>query len=789
MALKPTELNKLHKLKQKVRLLDLDIRFLKKCKSHKVFPKFIKINIPIKNKTTERVLYNAKIDWLRLEIKNMYSKQQNLELQAMEQHLLITKSLNKAFYEHFEERYSNILQSIQFKYENKLKTLDKKFQNLQKNNNDITKAANNTNNDLFPNEKLVQNLSSETFSNEEILFLNKGLNFNLETNNDLTSMIVDVESNIQDLNENLKNKVRSDILQTLSKENDCKNYKNSRYIPIIKTLKSKNVFYLKADKSNSIVILDKDEYHRRVNNMLSSGSYVLCEKDPLQKFSTAVTSTLKQCKILISNDTYRKLHVSNPILPRLYCLPKVHKPGDGMRPIVSCINSPSYLLSKWLVEKLQKFESFPSFAIKNRYQLIDKIKDLKLQEDEYLVSFDVVSLYPSVPIPITRYLLRKWLISLKLPTEIINEYVILTNLCMSQNTFEYNNNFYTQTDGTAMGNPLSCFIANIFMSHFETKAKEEMTYFPRTWLRYVDDIFAVFDRKENLNDFVNKLNSIYPSIKFTYEVENDKKISFLDVLILRNNEKLEFDIYRKPTHTNRFITQDSHHPPEQKRSAFNSMIYRLLNTPLSQENYNKEINYIKNVAKYNGYETKIVDNMLTKALKRNEKKKRTKLEPIKVKKKWVSATYTKQYKDVKKTFQKNAELMVSFKAKNKIKNILGNPKTKLENTSKSGIYQIQCDSCEMKYVGQTKRNIKTRFKEHTSHITHNRPEKSAIAKHCLETDHTISINNTKLLKNITKSNELNAWESLFINKMDNLVNNDNGPIQNVTLLNSKFTKL
>lgn len=49
MALKTMELNKLHKLKQKVSLLNVDIHFLKRCKSHKTFSKFIKIYIPIKN--------------------------------------------------------------------------------------------------------------------------------------------------------------------------------------------------------------------------------------------------------------------------------------------------------------------------------------------------------------------------------------------------------------------------------------------------------------------------------------------------------------------------------------------------------------------------------------------------------------------------------------------------------------------------------------------------------------------------------------------------------------------
>jgi hypothetical protein len=60
---------------------------------------------------------------------------------------------------------------------------------------------------------------------------------------------------------------------------------------------------------------------------------------------------------------------------------------------------------------------------------------------------------------------------------------------MKQNIFQINDKFYQQNEGTAMGNSLSPFIADLFMSRFE----KELEYFPSVWLRYVDDIFAIFD--------------------------------------------------------------------------------------------------------------------------------------------------------------------------------------------------------------------------------------------------------------------------------------------------------
>ncbi|KAJ8939043.1 hypothetical protein NQ318_007674 [Aromia moschata] len=137
----------------------------------------------------------------------------------------------------------------------------------------------------------------------------------------------------------------------------------------------------------------------------------------------------------------------------------------------------------------------------------------------------------------------------------------------------------------AMGNSLSSFIANLFMSKFETKVKDKFEYFPRVWFRYVDDIFAVFNTKAiSLDNFVAKLNNRFPTIKFTYEVEHNEQLPFLDVLVIRNSEnKLEFDVYRKETATLRYIPNDSHHPFQHKMASFNFLIRRLLNFPLSKE--------------------------------------------------------------------------------------------------------------------------------------------------------------------------------------------------------------
>jgi len=65
------------------------------------------------------------------------------------------------------------------------------------------------------------------------------------------------------------------------------------------------------------------------------------------------------------------------------------------------------------------------------------------------------------------------------------------------------------------------------------------------------------------------------SIKFTYEVEQDGKLPFLDILLKRTDSGgLKLCIYRKPTHTDQYLNFSSHHPVEHKLSMVRTLLER-----------------------------------------------------------------------------------------------------------------------------------------------------------------------------------------------------------------------
>ncbi|KAJ8939624.1 hypothetical protein NQ318_010643 [Aromia moschata] len=268
----------------------------------------------------------------------------------------------------------------------------------------------------------------------------------------------------------------------------------------------------------------------------------------------------------------------------------------------------------------------------------------------------------------------------------------------------YNGEYFQQHEGTAMGNSLSPFIANLFMSKFETEVKDKFEYFPRVWFRYVDDIFAVFDTKAiSLDNFVAKLNNRFPTIKFTYEVEHNEQLPFLDVLVIRNSEnKLEFDVYRKETATLRYIPNDSHHHFQHKMASFNFLIHRLLNFPLSKERFEREKQLIKNIAKSNGYSVHLIDKLI-----RKHKFKRTLYNSTTFRRdtdnsKFASLPYEPKFTHGLDKIFKNININLVYNSKNKLQTLLGNPKDKINNNEKSGIYEISCKDCDKSIWGKQK---------------------------------------------------------------------------------------
>ena len=115
------------------------------------------------------------------------------------------------------------------------------------------------------------------------------------------------------------------------------------------------------------------------------------------------------------------------------------------------------------------------------------------------------------------------------------------------------------------------------MEDFEEKALNQVTLKPTCWYRYVDDTFVIWPHgKDNLTEFLDHLNGLHKNIQFTMEIE-DGHLPFLDIDIYRKTDgSLGHKVYCKPTHTNLYLHQLSHHHhhPANKHSVLSSLIHR-----------------------------------------------------------------------------------------------------------------------------------------------------------------------------------------------------------------------
>ena len=121
------------------------------------------------------------------------------------------------------------------------------------------------------------------------------------------------------------------------------------------------------------------------------------------------------------------------------------------------------------------------------------------------------------------------------------------------------NKTHIQQDGVAMRSPLVPILADIFISKLELKLKKFSTNKPHIWKRYVDDVFCIFQKSQDISKFLTCINNWHKNIKFTSQLEENNQIAFLDVLIIKDkiNNKYITTVYRKPTNTNLYLLYES----------------------------------------------------------------------------------------------------------------------------------------------------------------------------------------------------------------------------------------
>ena len=209
---------------------------------------------------------------------------------------------------------------------------------------------------------------------------------------------------------------------------------------------------------------------------------------------------------------------------------------------------------------------------------MSRAKGLTLQPVECLTSY-LTSLFTSVPIDpalnIIKDLLEK--------DEKLNDRTVLSvqniidllGYCLHNIYFSFQNKFYEQVEGVAMGSPIGPIVANLYMEYFERKALMSAINPPMVWFRFVDDTWVI-QQQAHKQAFLDHINSTDPAIMFTVEgTQGNGAIPFLDTLVTPLADiSLSITVYHKPTCMDQYLQWDSHHSLSAKYSVIGTLTHR-----------------------------------------------------------------------------------------------------------------------------------------------------------------------------------------------------------------------
>ena len=282
--------------------------------------------------------------------------------------------------------------------------------------------------------------------------------------------------------------------------------KKKNYQRLVKRLKHKlrshNVILQKTDKSKVFHLGTTDSYQKKSDEYMAKTQAYHClgHHDPLPDLIRRTNEYLLQLRLAkwITQKQYEVLCVnpSEAQLAHLYYLPKAHKSGTPLRPIISSLKHPTTKISKFLDDLLRPLfdEMANESTVQSGFELVKQVNEWStrhLREETLLCTIDVVDLYTMIPQVEGVLTLRKMLnrLNLKQVNGLNIETIVrLSRFVMRNNYFSYNDKFYHQIRGGAMGSPLTLTMANCYMFFFEQPILRQVHNSNGLYFRYIDDI-------------------------------------------------------------------------------------------------------------------------------------------------------------------------------------------------------------------------------------------------------------------------------------------------------------
>lgn len=570
-----------------------------------------------------------------------------------------------------------------------------------------------------------------------------------------------------------------------------------------------NLCVLESDKGKRMVIMEGEEYERKMHALLDDSAYKILTSDPtpgIERKTNKHVARLLSLK-LIDEVTAKRLTTKTSTCPRIYGQPKAHKANLPLRPVVPNITAPTYQLSKYLANILQSAHN-SKFNIQDSFTFVEKIKNVTLPPEYVLVSFDVVSLFTNIPkLLVVHDVIENWK-DIQHHTDIdLSHFLELIEFCLDNSYFSFRGKFYLQTFGTAMGSPISPILADVVMETLLLNILRLLDFEVPVLYKYVDDLLIALP-KTQIQHTLEVFNNFNQHLQFTKEEEEDGRIPFLDTVVTRNDDQtISTHWYSKPIASGRLLNYLSFHPTTLKMNVAANFIHRVTalttDQPLQQQ---KQV--IFKHLRLNNYPSSLINRLLTRIqhlstanpgnstlpLTQNDVQSTTDsgnqsanqpVQPI-----YRSLPYIPFLTPSLTNIFKNdfPNLKIANKTIRTNSKLLRNVRDPINPLQKSKvIYSIPCKDCQMVYIGKTKNKLQTRLYGHQSDVNKLTriidrgitnideqlelyTDRTALIEHSIVNQHAFDLSKIKIVDNTFKISALSILEMCHITNTPNTVN-------------------
>lgn len=397
---------------------------------------------------------------------------------------------------------------------------------------------------------------------------------------------------------------------------------------LLQILKDERIVALPSDKNLGLCLVSADWYQKNGLKLLLNPSYIEEEPDHELLSKSLETIVMKASNLLTWQQlTWLLDPIKNRVtkVPVLKVIPKIHKLPISARPIVPTFGTLLANASAWVDYRLKPLlHRFP-WILPDSKTFCRRILDVKLPigKEVWLVSGDVVAMYPNIPIEdgickiasilgVRSMSFTTLEEAVKLEVKSLNELtILLMRMVLQFNYVAFSGTTFRQVIGTAMGTALAPDYANLFLAGYEGPALKEFQRHILYYGRFIDDTFAIVEGNlEDVRNFQKRFGELHPNMKMEW-TQSRYKLPFLDVsvslevapgvLYQSTKATIVTRVFQKALNSYLYIPWKSCHSDTSKKSWVKGELIRYVRLSSREEDFKETVKMFSTRLRARGY--------------------------------------------------------------------------------------------------------------------------------------------------------------------------------------------